>query len=134
MQGFFAGLKRSYGANFLGLLLKRTIMKKYLVFAALIAFVWACGGGDSGSDNTTASSQAAEIDGEKIYKQNCVTCHGLYGDMGASGAFNLTTTELTLEERVEVITNGRNAMTPFGNLLSPEKIKAVAEYTFELQK
>ncbi len=112
--------------------LNSILMKKYIVFAVLALIVWACGGGGSDSTASTASTQPTPPNGEKIYKQNCVTCHGLYGDMGASGAFNLTTTQLTLEERVEVIAKGRNAMTPFENLLSPEKIEAVAQYTFEL--
>ena len=112
-------------------------MKKWILFAALAAFVIACG--NSSEEKTTASTTSAkkaekkEEDGAKIYKQYCVTCHGLYGDMGASGAFNLTTSELSMEERVEVISNGRNTMTPFKDLLSPEKIKAVAEYTLTLK-
>ena len=63
-----------------------------------------------------------------------MTCHGLYGDMGASGAHDLTGSKLTLEERVQVISKGRNTMTPFESLLNEEKIKAVAEYTQTLKK
>jgi mono/diheme cytochrome c family protein len=115
-------------------------MKKWILFAALAAFVIACG--NSSEEKTPASSTASAekkeapkaIDGSKIYKQYCVTCHGLYGDMGASGAFDLTTSALTVEERVAVISNGRNTMTPFKDLLSPEKIQAVAEYTLTLKK
>ena len=54
--------------------------------------------------------------------------------MGASGAANLTETKLTLDEKIAVITNGRNTMTPFKGLLSEAKIKAVAEYTEKLKK
>ena len=115
-------------------------MKKFLVALGITALIIACGS-ESGSESTSDSSSTAStaeaapaIDGKKIYKQYCVTCHGLYGDMGASGAFNLTTSELSVEERVQVITNGRNTMTPFKTLLSEEKIKAVAEYTLELKK
>jgi mono/diheme cytochrome c family protein len=53
--------------------------------------------------------------------------------MGASGAFNLQTSEITMDERVEVITNGRNVMTPFKAILSPDEIQAVAEYSLELK-
>ena len=45
--------------------------------------------------------------------------------MGASGAFNLQTSTLSKEERIQVITKGRNLMTAFENLLSPEKIEAI---------
>ena len=108
-----------------------------MIFAALVAFVWACGG-SAPEESSSAKKEVAEaekpaIDGGKIYKQYCVVCHGLYGDMGASGAFNLTTSELTVEERMNVITNGRNTMTPFGAILDEDKIKAVAEYTLTLK-
>ena len=114
-------------------------MKKFLVALGITALIIACGGdpgteGDHAATTASAEPEKPAIDGKKIYKQYCVTCHGLYGDMGASGAFNLTTSELTVEERIPVITNGRNVMTGFQTLLSEEKIKAVAEYTLELKK
>lgn len=118
-------------------------MKKILIFAALIGFVVACGGSEDTTDSaTTEKTTAANTpkpaadapDGEKIYKQNCIACHGLYGDMGASGAFNLQTSELTVEERVNVVTNGRNTMAAWGSLLKEDQIQAVAEYTMTLSK
>ena len=111
-------------------------MKKYLLFGCIVAAIWACGGseesGNAAEEKTTTEAATASVDGEKIYKQYCVTCHGLYGDMGASGAFNLQESQLSVDERVNVITNGRNAMTPFKTLLKPEEIRAVAEYTTTL--
>ena len=116
-------------------------MKKWILFVAIAGFVIACGNSnEETASNSTASSSNSEkpakkaVDGAKVYKQYCITCHGLYGDMGASGAFNLTTSELSVEERMTVIANGRNTMTPFKDLLSEEKIKAVAEYTMTLKK
>lgn len=110
-------------------------MRKYVLPIMFAAGIWACGGSATADSSGSSSASAAPAnDGAKIYKTYCVTCHGLYGDMGASGAFNLQTTQLTLEERVQVITNGRNAMTPFANLLTPEQIQAVAEYTLTLKK
>ncbi len=112
-------------------------MKQTLAFLLIATFIYACGSSDTPEETsgaqqaTTATSQA---DGKKIYKQYCVTCHGLYGDMGASGAFNLTTSELPVADRIVVITKGRGAMTPFENLLDADEIAAVAEYTLELKK
>lgn len=112
-------------------------MKKFLIILGITALIIACGSNDESESaaSSTASTEAAApaIDGKKIYKQYCVTCHGLYGDMGASGAFNLQTSELAVEERVNVITNGRNLMTPFKSLLEPDEIEAVAKYTLELK-
>jgi mono/diheme cytochrome c family protein len=115
-------------------------MKKLIVALGILTLIWAC---SNSEENSQESSEATESvaaqtsekpDGEKLYRNQCVTCHGLYGDMGASGAFNLTTSELTVEERINVITNGRNAMPGFKALMNEEKIKAVAEYTLELKK
>ncbi len=96
----------------------------FLIFAALI---YACSSSNAETRATSSISDKAE-DGEKIYKTYCVTCHGVNGDMGGSGAFDLTKSQLTLEERIKIISEGRNMMTPFKELLSKEKIKAVAEY------
>lgn len=109
-------------------------MKKQLIFLAIAGLVWACGGSSSTPEGTTNQAVAEGPDGKKIYKQYCVTCHGLYGDMGASGAYNLQESQLALEERKQVILNGRNTMTPFEGILDEDEIAAVAEYTFELGK
>lgn len=112
-------------------------MKHTLAFLFIATFIYACGGSDT-PDETSGAQQAttatSQADGKKIYKQYCVTCHGLYGDMGASGAFNLTTSELPVAERIVVITKGRGVMTPFESLLDADEIAAVAEYTLELKK
>lgn len=112
-------------------------MKKILVLILITGFIYACGGGEPPKNNNS-SKKTAKVkkapDGKKIYNQFCVVCHGSSGDMGSSGAFDLTTTKLTVEEKINVITNGRNTMTPYKGLLSEEKIRAVAEYTEKFKK
>ena len=49
-----------------------------------------------------------------------------------NGAKDFKYSELTYEERVAIITNGRNLMTPFKEILNEEEIKAVAAYTIKL--
>jgi mono/diheme cytochrome c family protein len=106
-------------------------MKNILIFTALITSILVMGAKMSISEPMSITPLA--VDGKKIYKQYCVTCHGIYGDMGASGAANLTISKLKLNERIEVITNGRKAMASFKALLDKEKIKAVAQYTMTLK-
>lgn len=101
---------------------------------AVFALLVACGSEPSTTVSANAGAEVAKPDGEKIYKTYCVTCHGLYGNMGASGAFDLTTSELSIDERVLVITNGRKLMTPFKSLLDEKEIRAVAKYTMKLSK
>jgi mono/diheme cytochrome c family protein len=114
-------------------------MKSYGIFFALACLALACGGSpdsDAGQGTTSGAQRTtttAAADGEKIYKQYCVTCHGVYGNMGASGAHDLTASALSLDERIAVVTAGRNLMTGFKALLSEDKIKAVSEYTFQLK-
>jgi mono/diheme cytochrome c family protein len=107
-------------------------MKQLLVFLSIALIVFGATAFSPGAGTATGSS-TPKPDGQKIYKTYCVTCHGLYGDMGASGAANLAKSNLPLDERIKVITNGRNTMTGFKALLTPDKIKAVAKYTLELK-
>ena len=101
------------------------------LFLSIFAFVLiiACGSGDtSESDKTAATSANTEHPGKKVYNMYCIVCHGSDGTMGANGAHNLQESTLTLEERLQVITKGRNTMTAFEKVISEEKIKQVAEY------
>lgn len=92
----------------------------------MIALLWlAC---NSGQDDQKASAK-----GEMIFGQYCKTCHGANGKLGLNGAKDLTLSKLSLEERINTITNGRNMMTPFKAILSAEDIEAVASYTMHLQ-
>lgn len=108
-------------------------MKKYLVFLFCISVVFACGSKEENSDTNVKKPRVKVVDGSKIYKRYCVSCHGMYGNMGTSGAFDLTKSTLTIEEKMVVITNGRKLMTAFKSTLSEEEIKAVAEYTESLK-
>lgn len=72
-------------------------------------------------------------DGEGIYQQRCASCHGMNGKKGVAGAKDLTRSELSLKERMEVIRNGRGSMIPFESQLSDQEIRAVAKYLEELR-
>ena len=82
---------------------------------------------------TTAEDLAA-IDGKKIFKMYCTTCHGFTGDLNVNGATDLTTSTLPLEERVAQVYNGRGLMTPFKGLLKDKQIVAVGKYVESLRK
>lgn len=70
--------------------------------------------------------------GSDIYREYCTLCHGASGDMGLNGAFKLTDSKLSLEERIIIISKGRNTMAAYNNILSEEEINAVAKYTMKL--
>lgn len=69
-----------------------------------------------------------------VFRQKCVLCHGADGALGLNGAKNLGESTLSLEDRINIITNGKKLMAPFNTVLSPEEIKAAAEYTQTLKK
>jgi mono/diheme cytochrome c family protein len=99
-------------------------------FATIISLA-SCGN----DTQTTTTNNAPQVEyGINIFRKNCVSCHGAEGNMGFNGAFDLTKSVLSADERIAVITNGRKAMTPFKQLLSEAEIKAVADYTLSLKK
>jgi mono/diheme cytochrome c family protein len=94
----------------------------------------ACGSAEEQINRRAAAAQspaspAAPPDGMAVFRQYCVTCHGADGKLGLSGAKDLAASTLTLEERLNIIANGKKVMTPFNEILTPEEIKAVAAYT-----
>ncbi|HRI33863.1 MAG TPA: hypothetical protein PLD02_08915, partial [Saprospiraceae bacterium] len=54
-------------------------------------------------------------------------------DLKTNGAIDLKHSILTLDERILVITKGRNIMTSFENRLTTQQIRSVAEYSIQLK-
>lgn len=104
----------------------------------VLLFSAACGSSDKDTTKRSPAAQGESTklipDGMAVFRQKCVTCHGSDGALGLNGAKDLGQSILTLEERVNIITNGKKLMTPFGTILSPEEILAVAEYTQTFKK
>ena len=80
------------------------------------------------------STQTGGIIGKLLYKQNCIRCHGLNGDMCLYGARNLQQSVLSLDGRIALLTQGRGRMPAFYPRLTPEEIGAVARYSVTLFK
>ena len=60
----------------------------------------------------------------------CVICHGEVGLGGLGGGAPLNRVAGTAAV-IEVVTAGRNAMPAFGDVLTPEQIRAVAAFVAE---
>jgi mono/diheme cytochrome c family protein len=101
-------------------------MYKIFVTSLLLAIIIACSG-------KGPSTNASTADGEAIYKKYCTLCHGVNGKLGLNGSKDITISKLTESERIVQITKGKNTMTPYEDILSPEEIKAVAAYTMTLK-
>ncbi|KRP07169.1 MAG: hypothetical protein ABR95_12420 [Sphingobacteriales bacterium BACL12 MAG-120813-bin55] len=104
-------------------------MRKWILVAGLGALI-ACSSADDSGENAGPAPVISR--GEAIYNQNCKLCHGSRGNLGVSGAFNLRQSTLTVPEKIQVITNGRNGMAAYKGILSDEEILLVATYTESL--
>jgi len=102
-------------------------MKKILVCLSLAILIYAC------ANKADQKPVNVAEDGPKIYKQYCVVCHGPDGKLGLNGAKDLTVSKYSEAERIVQVTEGKGAMTPFKNVLTPEEIKAVVAYTLTLK-
>lgn len=117
-------------------------MKKIILTVTIIAsgfiFFPSC------SDNVTANSKpnsdsakqtevSATVNGEALYKEKCMLCHGADGKQNTMGATDLSTSTLNHETVVAIITSGKNNMKAFSPELSDEQIQAVAKYAESLR-
>jgi mono/diheme cytochrome c family protein len=113
-----------------------SIIKLTMAFAFSFVLISSCGGSKEKKEEVSSASEneVPAVDGKRVFKINCVLCHGEDGKLGANGSKDLTMCILTLEERIAQITNGKGTMAAYGPLLTKEEIKAVAEYTMKFKK
>ena len=110
-------------------------MKKNLIILATFTGLFvlmACG-----SDNASAANGSVaqtEKTAAELYKKNCKSCHGAEGNRGLSGAADLSTSEMPLEDRIKIVANGKGRMMPYGDMLTADEIKKVSEYSMTLKK
>ncbi|MDQ3016797.1 MAG: cytochrome c [Bacteroidota bacterium] len=104
-------------------------MTKLLISLSMIGMIIAC----SPKDKTPVSGDDTEA-GQNIFKKYCVICHGADGKLGINGAKDISVSTLTVEERVALITKGKNTMTPFEGILTADEVRAVAAYTMTLKQ
>lgn len=90
-----------------------------------------------GNNSTKKTSEVIPIaigtQGQTLFESNCTNCHGEDGKLCALGAKDLSLSNLTKEQKMEIITNGKSTMTSFGNILNKEEVSAVADYVETLK-
>ena len=82
-------------------------------------------GGSGFSIPEGRSADAAN--GQTIYQQSCVYCHGDTGEGGHGGGAELTSA-LQVQDIMNMLGTGRNAMPNFRSVLTPEQAHDVATY------
>ncbi len=109
---------------------KIIIMKKRLGAAVFLLFIVSC----QNDIPQNVAGNAAPLDGKTLYKERCVSCHGVDGKLGFAGAKDLTQSGKSVQEIVNQVMNGKGAMTAYKNILTSEEIEAVSIYATSLQK
>lgn len=100
-----------------------------LIAVTCVAFiVLSCGDGDASERGVNEP-----VSGEKLYKTHCALCHGADGRKGLAGAKMIPESELSIEDRIALITSGKGSMMPYRDVLSNEEIARVAAYTLTLE-
>jgi cytochrome c6 len=102
------------------------------VIAATLGLMVACGNGDSPAEAPPGTDTGGR--GAKLYAMHCVLCHGKEGDLGVSGAKDLTISSLSRQEMVAIVTNGKGAMAAYRNVLTKAEIDAVVEHVRSLRR
>ncbi|MDH5475302.1 MAG: cytochrome c [Cyclobacteriaceae bacterium] len=72
--------------------------------------------------------------GKVMFLSQCAMCHGPSGDQGLSGAKNLLTSTMKLEEVMNIITKGKNSMPKYSKSLSENEIKVITAYVMTLRE
>lgn len=85
-------------------------------------------------NNYPENNKGSSLSGNQIFMERCVACHGSDGKLGFNGAKNLTTSKLTINAIIDQVTNGKNAMAGYKNILSEKEIRLVSKYALSLQK
>lgn len=108
--------------------------KRSLVLIAGLFFFASC------EDAANADEAVGEVmSGEKIYLQNCVSCHGKEGNLGVSNAADLSTSNLTLEQKIAIINTGSSNGVmqaygaKYGGSLNDQQIQKLVEYVETLK-
>jgi cytochrome c553 len=71
---------------------------------------------------------------ETVYGFKCALCHGKDGNSLIKIAPNLTESTLDLEQRISIISNGKNTMPPQKDVLDEATILGLAEYVATFRK
>lgn len=100
-----------------------------LALVASCSFAAACA--SSSSTPAAPADDPVLVEGQRIYSQNCVSCHGSKGEggYGKKLAGVVETKYPNIDDEIAVITNGKGGMPSFSQKLTAEQIQAVTQYT-----
>lgn len=104
-------------------------MRSALALSFCVLILSACGGNSAPVDGKYTQAQI-----ETEYGFKCALCHGKDGNSLIKLAPNLTESTLSLDERIAIISNGKNTMPPQKDVLDKAMIEGLAEYVATFRK
>lgn len=106
---------------------------KRILFVGFILALSACSNGTVSEVKENAGN--VEVDGELLYTNQCISCHGPTGDLGNSGSKDLSKSKLSEDQVLKIIKEGKGTMPPFEYLLTTqEEREAVMQFVMSLRK
>lgn len=114
-------------------------MRRFIAGLLTVAAGWAvgvgCGGeAPSGADVGAGGAVISAAEAAKTYALKCGMCHGEDGKLMLAGAPDLSTSQLSREERITLITYGKGTMPPQQGVLDDATIAAVADHLETLRR
>lgn len=88
----------------------------------------------SGKEQTTGVAEPAGPADEVLYNRYCKGCHGKDGGLQLGGATDLRKSNLSEQETILMIAEGRGSMAAFKSMLTEDEIELLAEYVKGLRK
>ncbi|MES2591120.1 MAG: c-type cytochrome [Bacteroidota bacterium] len=110
--------------------------KKVLAVLSLVMIFGAFAMGEISKNQKSAAMEnlsESTVNGQEIFNASCTPCHGTDGKLGLMDATDLSTSAISLSEKIEIIKNGKGSMKSFGGTLTDKQIQAVAQYSESLK-
>lgn len=106
-------------------------MTRYVRFTAfwlIVGIISGCGATPQDTQLGKGTAIEEKLDGESIFKQNCISCHGadLQGRVGPN--LQKIGSTLTEEQIAEIVQKGKGGMPGFSKHLDQEQIDALAAW------
>lgn len=94
---------------------------------------------DTSSENMaskilSSNENAAIANAKAIYDQLCANCHGTDGKLGKFKASDLSKSTMSIDEKKQIIANGKGVMVGYSKELSDNEREALANYISSFKK
>ena len=110
------------------------VLKRVLYIFSFISLA-SCGNTESKKSDGEIPQETPVERGASLYTVNCASCHGEDGKLGASGAKDLTQSQLSDAQIKRILKKGKNAMPPMADILeNSENIDVVIAHIKSLRK